>query len=90
MAGEQAVSVVTTGAENDLEMVTRIARSMVGRWGISERSGTLSILPAAGDPRVAGVSNALLQRESLDEPEICAAASIPRPPSVSAPIPVPT
>jgi cell division protease FtsH len=61
MAAEQEVfGVVTTGAENDLEQVTRIARSMVGRWGMSERLGTLSILPSEGDPRSAGVSDALL------------------------------
>jgi cell division protease FtsH len=56
---------VTTGAENDLEMVTRIARSMVGRWGMSERIGTLSVLPAEGDPRMAGVSDGLL--DAVDE-----------------------
>jgi cell division protease FtsH len=60
-AAEQEVfGVVTTGAENDLEMVTRIARSMVGRWGMSERIGPLSVLPAEGDPRMAGVSEGLL------------------------------
>jgi cell division protease FtsH len=117
MAAEQEVfNVVTTGAENDLEMVTRIARSMVGRWGMSERIGTLSVLPAEGDPRMAGVSDGLLdtvdeevrritdecyaearrllrehrskldaivaqllEHESLDEPEIYAAANLPRP-----------
>ena len=115
MAAEQEVfGIVTTGAENDLEMVTRIARSMVGRWGMSERIGTLSVLPAEGDPRMAGVSDALLdavdeevrriteecyaearrllrehrdkldaivvrllERESLDEPEIYEAAGLP-------------
>lgn len=56
---------VTTGAENDLEVVTRIARSMVGRWGMSERIGTLSVLPAEGDPRMAGVSDGLL--DAVDE-----------------------
>ena len=61
MAAEQEVfNVVTTGAESDLEMVTRIARSMVGRWGMSERIGSLSVLPAEGDPRMAGVSDGLL------------------------------
>jgi len=116
MAAEQEVfNIVTTGAENDLEMVTRIARSMVGRWGMSERIGTLSVLPAEGDPRMAGISDGLLDavdeevrrivdecyaearrvlrenrnkldsivtqllaRESLDEPEIYAAAGIQR------------
>jgi cell division protease FtsH len=66
MAAEQEVfNVVTTGAENDLEMVTRIARSMVGRWGMSERIGTLSVLPPEGDPRMAGVSDGLL--DAVDE-----------------------
>jgi cell division protease FtsH len=66
MAAEQEVfNVVTTGAENDLEMVTRIARSMVGRWGMSPRIGTLSVLPAEGDPRMAGVSDGLL--DAVDE-----------------------
>ena len=66
MAAEQEVfNVVTTGAENDLEMVTRIARSMVGRWGMSDRIGTLSVLPADGDPRMAGISDGLL--DAVDE-----------------------
>jgi cell division protease FtsH len=66
MAAERVVfNVVTTGAENDLEMVTRIARSMVGRWGMSERIGTLSVLPADGDPRLAGISDGLL--DAVDE-----------------------
>ncbi|MEU5878398.1 ATP-dependent zinc metalloprotease FtsH [Spirillospora sp. NPDC047279] len=52
MAAEELVfGVVTTGAESDLEQVTRIARSMVGRWGMSERIGPLSVLPPDGaDP----------------------------------------
>ncbi|MFI9809782.1 ATP-dependent zinc metalloprotease FtsH [Streptomyces sp. NPDC052301] len=46
MAAEDVVyGVVTTGAENDLEQVTRIARGMVARWGMSERVGRLSALP---------------------------------------------
>ncbi|WP_405990552.1 ATP-dependent zinc metalloprotease FtsH [Streptomyces sp. NBC_00986] len=46
MAAEQvAYGVITTGAENDLEQVTNIARGMVARWGMSERVGRLSALP---------------------------------------------
>ncbi len=40
---------VTTGAESDLEQVTRIARQMVGRWGMSEAIGPVSILPGPRD-----------------------------------------
>jgi cell division protease FtsH len=66
MAAEQEVfGVVTTGAESDLELSTRVARSMVGRWGMSERIGAVSVLPAEGDPRMAGVSDALL--DAVDE-----------------------
>ena len=39
---------VTTGAENDLEQATGLAKQMVGRWGMSEKVGTMSVLP---DPR---------------------------------------
>jgi cell division protease FtsH len=40
---------VTTGAENDLEVLTRIARMMVGRWGMSSRVGPVSVLPGPQD-----------------------------------------
>ncbi|RSS81203.1 ATP-dependent zinc metalloprotease FtsH [Streptomyces sp. WAC06614] len=47
MAAEHVVyGVVTTGAENDLEQVTGIARGMVGRWGMSERVGRLTAIPS--------------------------------------------
>jgi cell division protease FtsH len=38
----------TTGAESDLEYVTRMARAMVGRWGMSQAIGPLSVLPPPG------------------------------------------
>lgn len=43
---------ITTGAESDLEQVTRIARQMVGRWGMSEAIGPVSILPAPGQEQM--------------------------------------
>ncbi len=36
---------VTTGAESDLEQVTAIARQMIGRWGMSEAVGPITVLP---------------------------------------------
>jgi len=115
-AEEEVFDVITTGSESDLETVSRIARSMVGRWGMSEKVGRLSVLPPDGDPRMAGISDsmldaldeevrritdqcdadarrllrenrskldaivaALLVKESLDEPEVYAAAGIARP-----------
>jgi cell division protease FtsH len=47
-AEELVYGEVTTGAENDLEQATGIARQMVGRWGMSEAIGAMSVLP---DPR---------------------------------------
>ncbi len=41
---------VTTGASNDIERATEIARNMVTRWGLSERLGPL----AYGDDEAAG------------------------------------
>ncbi|MFE7131316.1 ATP-dependent zinc metalloprotease FtsH [Streptomyces sp. NPDC057638] len=50
MAAEQVVfEVITTGSESDLEQVTRLARGMVGHWGMSERVGRLTAIPA--DPQ---------------------------------------
>ncbi|MCC7039068.1 MAG: ATP-dependent zinc metalloprotease FtsH [Burkholderiales bacterium] len=35
----------TTGAENDIEQATQLARSMVTRWGMSERLGAVQLAP---------------------------------------------
>jgi len=44
-AAERLVyGVVTTGAENDLQQVTEIARRMVLRWGMSETLGPISFV----------------------------------------------
>jgi cell division protease FtsH len=48
-AAEQLVyGEVSTGAESDLEQATRIARQMVGRWGMSPAIGPVSVLPGPG------------------------------------------
>lgn len=40
---------VTTGASNDIERATEIARSMVTRWGLSERLGPLAYSEDEGE-----------------------------------------
>ncbi|MGV0836179.1 ATP-dependent zinc metalloprotease FtsH [Mycolicibacterium thermoresistibile] len=117
-AEEEIYGVVTTGSESDLETATGIARGMIGRWGMSERVGPVSVLPREGDPRMAGISDAmlsavdeevrrliddcyaearevlrqnrgrldnivaeLLEHETLDEPQIYAAAGLSKAPA---------
>ncbi len=41
--------VVTTGAENDLQQVTRIAHEMVVRWGMSDKVGPLNYAQDGSD-----------------------------------------
>ena len=40
---------VTTGASNDIERATELARNMVTRWGLSDRLGPLSYSEEAGE-----------------------------------------
>jgi cell division protease FtsH len=48
-AAEQLVyGDATTGAESDIQQVTRIARGMVERWGMSEKVGFLTVAPQDG------------------------------------------
>ncbi|MGZ4174145.1 MAG: ATP-dependent zinc metalloprotease FtsH, partial [Solirubrobacteraceae bacterium] len=39
---------LTTGAESDIQQLTRIARFMVGRWGMSRAIGPIAVLPSDG------------------------------------------
>ena len=51
--GEELVlGEVSTGAENDLEQATQIARRMVGRWGMSNQIGPVSVLPGEDRPTI--------------------------------------
>jgi cell division protease FtsH len=43
------VDSVTTGASNDIERATEIARNMVTKWGLSERLGPLSYTEDEGE-----------------------------------------
>ena len=43
---------VTTGASNDIERATKIARAMVTKWGLSNEMGPLLYDEEEGDPFV--------------------------------------
>ena len=57
---------ITTGAENDIEQVTQLARSMVGRWGMSERVGFLAVIPRDGSSPLARSPWSDATREAVD------------------------
>src|SRR5438034_4897611 len=74
-AAEQvAIGHITTGAENDLQRVTAIARHMVTRWGMSERLGTISFSerddPFAGTPLATGSREYSEQTASIIDEEV--------------------
>src|SRR4051794_40619119 len=48
VAEEVVFGDVTTGAESDIQQLTRIARSMVGRWGMSQDVGPIAVVPQDG------------------------------------------
>jgi cell division protease FtsH len=47
-AEELVFTDITTGAESDIQHLTRIARGMVGRWGMSRAIGPIAVIPQDG------------------------------------------
>jgi cell division protease FtsH len=48
VAEEVVYGKISTGAESDLQQLTQIARQMVGRWGMSDKLGPITLLPQDG------------------------------------------
>jgi cell division protease FtsH len=62
---------LTTGAESDIQQLTRIARHMVGRWGMSPAIGPVAVLPADGQgPLLPGVSETSEQTQRMVDDEV--------------------
>jgi len=62
---------LTTGAESDIQHLTRIARHMVGRWGMSRAIGPIAVLPADGiGPLLPGVSETSESTQRLVDEEV--------------------
>jgi cell division protease FtsH len=75
LGGRSAEEVVfgdlTTGAESDIQQLTRIARHMVGRWGMSQAIGPIAVLPADGmGPFLPGVSETSEQTQQMVDDEV--------------------
>jgi cell division protease FtsH len=49
VAEEVAFQTITTGVESDLQQATLIARQMVGRWGMSEAVGLVTVTPPSNE-----------------------------------------
>ena len=61
----------STGAESDLQQLTGIARHMVGRWGMSDSIGPVSVLPVDGrGPLLPGVSEVSPHTHELVDAEV--------------------
>lgn len=70
LGGRSAEEVVfgsrTTGAENDIEQATNLARGMVTRWGMSERLGMVQLAPKS-NPYLNGQFSAIPRSNLISE-----------------------
>ncbi|WP_250034519.1 ATP-dependent zinc metalloprotease FtsH [Paractinoplanes maris] len=74
LGGRAAEEVVfgdmTTGAESDLDQVSNIARQMVGRWGMSEVIGPVTVLPPPGQESPFGLDGVAPATKELIDAEV--------------------
>jgi cell division protease FtsH len=71
VAEEVVFGDLTTGAESDIQQLTRIARHMVGRWGMSPAIGPVAVLPADGmSPLLPGVSETSEETQRVVDAEV--------------------
>jgi cell division protease FtsH len=71
VAEELVFSDITTGAESDIQQLTRIARGMVGRWGMSRAIGPIAVIPQDGmSPLLPGVSETSEATQRLVDEEV--------------------
>ncbi len=71
VAEEVVYGTITSGAESDLQQLTQIARQMVGRWGMSDAVGPITVLPAEGEgPLLPGASTTSESTQRLLDEEV--------------------
>jgi cell division protease FtsH len=62
---------ITTGAESDLQHLTQIARGMVGRWGMSEAVGPVTVAASgATSPLLPGAQEVSERTQELVDAEV--------------------
>ncbi len=70
-AEEVVLGDLTTGAESDIQHLTRLARYMVGRWGMSKEIGPVAVLPQEGQSMLLpGVSETSEKTQQLVDHEV--------------------
>jgi cell division protease FtsH len=71
-ASEEVVyNTITTGAESDIQQLTQVARQMVGRWGMSETVGPVTVLPSDGaGPLLPGAAETSPETQLLVDREV--------------------
>jgi cell division protease FtsH len=70
-AEEVVYGKITTGAESDFQQLTQIARQMVGRWGMSDKVGPVTVLPSEGAaPFFPGASETSPEMQWLVDQEV--------------------
>jgi cell division protease FtsH len=68
VAEELVYETITTGAESDIEQVTAIARQMVGRWGMSDAIGFVTVIGAeARGPFASAYETSEATQQVIDE-----------------------
>jgi len=71
VAEELVFREITTGAESDIQHLTRIARHMVGRWGMSQAVGPIAVIPQDGmSPFLPGVAETSESTQRLVDEEV--------------------
>ncbi len=71
VAEEIVYGEISTGAESDIEQLTALARQMIGRWGMSEAVGPISVIPRDGSrPFLPGVAEASPETHKLLDDEV--------------------
>ena len=71
VAEEVVYEDISTGAESDLQQLTQIARQMVGRWGMSDKLGPITLIPSDGQgPLLPGASETSPQTQWLVDEEV--------------------
>jgi cell division protease FtsH len=71
VAEEIVFGEMSTGAESDIEQLTGLARHMIGRWGMSDTLGPISMIPRDGSgPFLPGAAEVSPETQRLLDDEV--------------------